>query len=184
MKKIMVPLVISMLFGCGCGQADATAIATPALSMPGTPDQPQEPALPLAYRSADRRSPFEPAGVAVGGGLAVQPDFERAQAPLERFALRELRMVGTLTGRGAVRALIRDPHGRIHALRTGDYLGMDHGRIDAVRAAGLDLIEMVRDGNGGWMQRTRVLALSSERALQSGRALSSTPADDGGGDDS
>ena len=190
MKKTMVSLAALTLSGCGGDLTDATATAVPAPSIRGTPEEQREPAMPSAYRSADRRSPFQPAGVAVDGALAVQPDFGRVKAPLEHFALRELRMVGTLAGRGIVRVLIRDPQGRVHALRTGDYLGSDYGRIEAVGSAGVDLIEMVRDGNGGWMQRARTLALSTERDLSTEHDLTTerdrsiAGTNDGGGHDS
>ena len=112
---------------------------------------------PTAYTSADRRSPFEAAATTHDSAVAP-PDLERARAPLERFALGELRMVGTLAGRATTRALVRDPEGRIHAVRVGDYLGTEHGRIAAVYATGVDVIEVVGHGRH-WLQRPRALAL-------------------------
>ena len=100
---------------------------------------------PAAYTSVDRRSPFKAAATTHDGSVAP-PDFKRAKAPLERFALGELRMVGALGGRATTRALVRDPEGRIHAVRVGDYLGTDHGRIATVDATGVDVIEVVRQG--------------------------------------
>ena len=162
MKKTIVPLAALTLSSCGGDLADWTAIAEAPLPS-ATRTTPLEHTLPApaAYLSADTRSPFQPAVAAVNaeGRLAAQPNFVRTKTSLERFALGELHMVGTLAGRGAMRALIRDPQGRIHALRAGDYLGMDYGRIEAVHATSVDLIETIRDGGGGWMQRARILAL-------------------------
>ena len=162
MKKTIVPLAAWMLSSCSGDLADLTTSAEAPLPS-ATHITPQEQTLPApaAYRSANMHSPFQAAVAAVdaGDGLAAQPDFGRTKAPLERFALGELHMVGTLAGRGAISALIRDPQGRIHALRAGDHLSMDHGRIEAVHATRVDLIEMIRDGGGGWMQRARSLAL-------------------------
>ena len=116
---------------------------------------------PAAYASTDLRSPFQAAaGIRHDHGSAKPPDFERAKTPLEHFALDELRMVGTLAGRNATRALLRDPQGRIHALRVGDHLGRDHGRVTAVYVASVDVIEIVRQGRQ-WLQRPRVIALAA-----------------------
>ena len=171
MKKTMVSLAALTLSGCGGDLTDPTATAVPAPSIRGTPEEQREPAMPSAYRSADRRSPFQPLA---WRSMAPWPCSRISGAPRRRSSisrLRELRMVGTLAGRGIARVLIRDPQGRVHALRTGDYLGSDYGRIEAVGTAGVDLIEMVRDGNGGWMQRARTLALSSERDLTTSAIL-------------
>ena len=152
------------LSSCGGGPADPITAAPPPSALPATPPEQALPA-PAAYRAAHRRSPFQPAVAAKHATAETAgPDFGRSKALLESFALDELHMVGTLAGRGTTRALVRDPQGRVHALRTGDYLGMDHGRIQAVRATGVDLVEIVRNGSGGWTQRARVLALRTSAA--------------------
>ena len=124
---------------------------------PPTTRQGFAPPAPAAYVSADRRSPFK-AAAAIPDGSVAPPDSQRSKTPLERFALGELHMVGTLAGRATTRALVRDPEGRIHALRVGDYLGMDHGRIAAVHPASVEVIETVNQGRH-WLQRPRALAL-------------------------
>ena len=88
-------------------------------------------------------------------------------------------MVGTLAGRGKTLALIRDPSGITHPLAVGDYLGRDHGRITAIRASGIDILELVEDGQGGWTARARAIALNVPRDPADG----SEKTDEGGSEE-
>ena len=161
--------VVATLSSCGGGPIDpsSTVAAPQPRAAPGVREKVLP--APATYRLANRRNPFQPPIAAAHAEEegALRPDMERRKAPLERFALDELQMVGTLAGRGATHALIRDPQGRIHALRPGDFLGMDHGRVATVHAGGVDLVETVRDAKAGWTQRMRhfaVLAAEHSRA--------------------
>ena len=158
-------------FTLGSEDADNLVLAIAAKTYRHLDDLGEPPAVrpglvlpaPAAYGSADRRSPFQAtAGIHHAQGSVAPPDFKRAKAPLEHFALDELRMVGTLAGRTATKALLRDPQGRIHALSIGDRLGTDHGRIAAVYATSVDVIEVVRQGRQ-WLQRPRALALDNNK---------------------
>ena len=120
----------------------------------------------FTYSAADRRSPFEPP-VEVQLTMAeqpqesnVQPDLDRPREALENFDLKDLRMVGTLQGpSGDLYALIRDSSGGIHRVRTGNYMGQNYGRIVGVSETRIELIEIVPNGRGGWVERPRSLTL-------------------------
>ncbi|EAA3799172.1 pilus assembly protein PilP, partial [Salmonella enterica subsp. enterica] len=43
--------------------------------------------------------------------------------------------------------------------KVGDYLGRNHGRVTAVDEAGINVVEIVPDGEGGWLERPRSLTL-------------------------
>ena len=121
------------------------------------------------YRSEGRRDPFSMTKGAASSTAAPIPT--RTRHRLERHPLADLRMVGTLAAAGRRHALIRDPQGGVHRLAVGDHLGLDHGRVQAVRETGLDLVETVYAASGGWMARPRTLAL----AARSDAALGATP---------
>ena len=81
---------------------------------------------------------------------------------LERFDIGQLSMVGTLSRDGTQFALILDSEGGVHPVRTGDYLGRNHGRITQVSEATLRIVEIVSDGAGGWLERSRTVQLTGE----------------------
>lgn len=115
-----------------------------------------------AYRSTALRSPFEPASNVepAPAQAAAQPDVHRPKEPLEHYSLAQLRLVGTLSGRGVAYALLEDPTGEVHPVAVGDHVGSDHGRVDAVRDDAVALVETVADGAGGWIRRQRSLLLA------------------------
>lgn len=55
--------------------------------------------------------------------------------------------------------------GGVHRVRVGDYLGRNNGRIIAINEGKIDVVEIVPDGEGGWLERPRSL---SQRALLKG----------------
>ncbi|MBD3640197.1 pilus assembly protein PilP [Marinobacter sp.] len=124
----------------------------------------------FTYSAADRRAPFEPP-VDVQLTMVddqpvsdVEPDLDRPREVLENFDLKELSMVGTLQGpTGNLFALIRDSSGGIHRVRSGNYMGQNYGRIVGVSETRIELIEIVPNGSGGWVERPRSLSLDEEQ---------------------
>jgi type IV pilus assembly protein PilP len=55
-------------------------------------------------------------------------------------------------------ALVRGAGG-VHRIRIGDYLGRNHGKIIAINEAKIDVLEIVPDGEGGWLERPRSMTL-------------------------
>ncbi len=123
----------------------------------------------FAYSAADRRSAFE-APVDVQLTMVdqqpesnIEPDLDRPKEVLENFSLNELQMVGTLGGTGSsLFALIADNTGGIHRVRAGNYLGTSYGRIIGVGDSRVELIEIVPNGRGGWVERPRSLSMDEE----------------------
>jgi type IV pilus assembly protein PilP len=90
----------------------------------------------------------------------VEPDLDRPREVLENFDLKSLTMVGTLQGvGGGLFALIRDGSGGIHRVRSGNYMGQNYGRIVGISETRIELIEIVPNGRGGWVERPRSLSL-------------------------
>ncbi|MGH8232809.1 MAG: pilus assembly protein PilP [Rhodanobacteraceae bacterium] len=116
------------------------------------------------YQDQDKRDPFEPAppqaNVNDMGG--PHPDQNRPREPLEAFPLDSLKMVGTIGTKGSVEALIKDPQGVIHQVRVGDYMGQNYGHVMQVTGSEVDLVELVPNGSGGWMERDASVALGDK----------------------
>jgi type IV pilus assembly protein PilP len=122
------------------------------------------PYQPFAYSAGNMRSPFEPPQriQPVDPARAtsnVRPDRNRVKQYLEQFAIGNLKMVGTLSREAAFFALIEDPNGGVHRVAPGDYMGTDHGRVHAVAEGRIEMVEIVADGAGGWVERARTVSL-------------------------
>ena len=120
---------------------------------------------PAAYQTGSGRSPFEPPAFGVGpspqhGAGRIAPDFGRPQQPLEAFPASALVMVGTIAKGAIRRGLVVDGDGGVHEVRSGNYLGQDHGRVQRVGEAAIEFVEILPDGGGGWVERNRSLALA------------------------
>tara|TARA_B110000503_G_scaffold8911_1_gene12145 strand:- start:37237 stop:37449 length:213 start_codon:yes stop_codon:yes gene_type:complete len=68
-------------------------------------------------------------------------------------------MVGTLAKEGRVWALISDEDGRVHRVKTGNYIGKNFGVITAVNDFDIEIMETVPDGKSGWINRPRTMAM-------------------------
>ncbi|MFL1403969.1 pilus assembly protein PilP [Marinobacter sp. M1N3S26] len=123
----------------------------------------------FTYSAADRRAPFEPPVDVQLTMLddtpesTVEPDLDRPKEVLENYGLTELEMVGTLTSaNGNLFALIEDADGGIHRVRNGNYMGANYGRIVGISETRVELLEIVPNGQGGWVERPRSLSLEDE----------------------
>ena len=119
------------------------------------------------YQASELRSPFQPSNggapddiLAESSNSGVRPDSNRPREALEAFPLDTLRMVGTLDQDGESWALVRTNDGTIHRVQPGNHLGQNHGRIVNVTEYEIELVEIVPDGLGGWVERQASLALS------------------------
>lgn len=85
---------------------------------------------------------------------------ERARAPqwLERYALSQLELVGSLQ-QGADRLALVRAEQRIHTVRLGQYLGPHSGRVVGLDERSLTLRELYQDEAGQWQQRLVKLEL-------------------------
>lgn len=116
------------------------------------------------YSAVAIRSPFEAPQLAVAsdsdyGRSTVAPDETRPKEFLESINFAALSMVGTMEKDGVIWALVDDGAGGIHRVRTGNYLGKNHGRIVGLSRSKIDVVEIVPDGKNGWVERPRTLAL-------------------------
>ena len=170
MKYLLLALVASLLSGCS-GSSDTSDLRR---FMEETQNRPRGRIEPIpvfkpyeffSYSAAGLRSPFElpvldDAEMVIATSDNVRPDNDRPREHLEQFPLGSLSMVGTLQGRdGVLWVLIKDGSGSVVRVREGYYMGQNHGRIVALNEHRINLIEIVPNGLGGWIERPRTLAL-------------------------
>ncbi len=119
----------------------------------------------FVYKDQDLRDPFDLSSEELeqAANTGPHPDQNRPREPLESFPLDSLKMSGTLGLGKAMEGLIRDPDGVVHRVRVGNYLGQNFGRITSVGEDHIELVELVPNGNGGWMERPQQIALGDTK---------------------
>ena len=160
-KVFLLAGAAAALAGCS-GQSDLHDWVAQEKAKRGTPIPP----LPVIktfetfiYNDQDKRDPFSPSADELNENKGPRPDEGRARQPLEAFSLDSLKMVGTIGGGTGMEALIKDPGGVIHRVQANEYMGQNYGRITAINSDRVDLVELVSNGNGGWMERPASIAL-------------------------
>jgi type IV pilus assembly protein PilP len=113
------------------------------------------------YKDQEQRDPFTTSAEEQEqtANAGPHPDQDRAREPLEAFPLDGLRMAGTLGLAKAIEGLVRDPDGVVHRVHAGNYLGQNYGRITGISEDHIELVELVPNGSGGWMERQATIAL-------------------------
>lgn len=162
-------LVVALLAGCAKGTRDLEEKLAEIRARQGAPVEPL-PAMrefpPFPYTAFELRDPFAPFSdddnAPSGGGAGPKPDPDRPKEYLESFPLDSLDMVGTLGTVNDLTALLKDPDGVVHRLRSGNYIGQNDGQITAIFEDRIELVELVSNGNGGWIERPASIALDDE----------------------
>ena len=122
----------------------------------------------FSYSASLLRSPFQPPVAvepmkAMVKGKRVMPDFDRPKELLEEFSIDALTMVGTLSRPGnKLFSLIRDNKAGIHRVSIGNYMGRNHGRVVEITDIKIDVVELIPDGEEGWVERPRAIVLKSD----------------------
>ena len=162
-------LALTLLAGCTGDNRDLERWVQEMRQRPPAPIEPIpeiETPEPVTYDAYELRDPFmrDAAGATAqtSSGTGPRPDPDRRREFLERFPLDALDMVGTIELNDRTFGLVEDVEGTIHRVREGNYLGQNHGRILQVTPTAIEVMELVPDGTGGWMEREARIALSEQ----------------------
>lgn len=170
-RRFCVLLIVMAATGCArsisSSPGDAPNLEKWVVDVQARPAPPLDP-LPVMqqfetfeYAAQTLRDPFSDAwSNADSGGL--RPDPNRRKETLEQYPLDSLDMVGTI-GKGAgLIALVMAPDKVTYRVRPGAYLGQSDGRITGVHEDRIELVELVPDGAGGWLERPASIALEDQ----------------------
>ena len=113
------------------------------------------------YAATGMRDPFSPS-IEEEVESGPRPDQNRPRDPLESFPLDALDMVGTLGFGNDLTALVKDPDGVIHQIRADNYMGQNFGRVTGIAEDRIELVELIPNGVGGWIERQASIALDDE----------------------
>ena len=167
-SSLMLVVGFSLLAGCGADGdfSDLRAYMDEVRARPKGSIEPLptfKPYESFTYRASSLRSPFQsPVKIDVvtrqKGSAEIKPDETRVKQFLEGFNIETFEMVGTLRNERELYALVNGAGG-VHRVKVGDYLGRNHGKILAIDESKIDVMEIVPDGEGGWLERPRSLSL-------------------------
>jgi len=164
-------VAILLLAGCGSEQEELQQWmeqqrreAKPSVE----PLSPPKKFDPQPYASTDGVEPFSPQKLTVAlKQEARQPnsmlaaEFNRRKEPLEAFPLDSMTMVGSVIKNGRHFALLRVDN-LLYQVKTGDYLGLNYGKITAITETDVSLREIVQDAAGEWIERPGALQLQGK----------------------
>jgi type IV pilus assembly protein PilP len=168
MKKLALAFIALTITGCYDDTSELKAhIATVQANTPRSIEpMPEVPVFDhFDYSAGTLRSPFdEPRPEAIQEKIqqmsgCLSPDPRRRKQPLEKFALSDLSMRGTLGELGITWALVEASDATLHRVAVGNYLGLYNGRITGVNQDNVKVIELIPDGAGCWVERETVVAM-------------------------
>ncbi len=119
----------------------------------------------ISYSAEALRSPFVvPKPEAIQEKMqqmsgCLSPDPRRRKQPLEKYALSDLVMRGTLGELDITWALVEASDATLHRIAVGGYVGLYNGRITDVNQDSVKVIELIPDGAGCWVERETVVAM-------------------------
>ena len=162
-------LILGAVMLGGCNQSEFSDLqvfmeetrARPAGAIEPLPEV--KPYEAFTYGASSLRSPFQPPvridlAQRERGSQDIRPDEDRTRQFLEGFNIEGFEMVGVLSNQQGMQALVRGA-GSVHRVKIGVYLGRNHGRVTSIEEGRVDVVEIVPDGEGGWLERPRTLSL-------------------------
>ena len=167
--RILVLIILAFVSGCFDDTSDITVHMEQVKATTSSQIDPMPEVHPYNhydYSAFDLRSPFSlPKPEAIQQKIqqmsgCLSPDPRRRKQPLEKFALGDLTMRGTMGDDGVLWALMEASDFTLHRVSIGSYLGLFDGHITEVSAKSVKLVELTPDGAGCWVERETVLKIA------------------------
>jgi len=167
--RILVLIALTFLSGCYDDTSDLSEHMQQVQATTTSRIEPMPEVHPYNhydYSAFDLRSPFSlPKPEAIQQKIqqmsgCLSPDPRRRKQPLEKFALGDLTMRGTLGDDGVLWALMEASDFTLHRVSIGSYLGLFDGRITEVSAKSVKLVELAPDGAGCWVERETIMKIA------------------------
>lgn len=167
-KLFLIAIASVAIAGCETSSESVEHKMQEIRNKPPLPVEPPPPYVPVpsyAYDGYKYKSPFLPTSIAkeltLMAGKRVYPNLSRVRDELESFDLEDLRMKGVMRGNG-VAALVQTPLGEVKQVRIGNYMGKNFGRVIRITDNQIDLLEVVPNGQDGYIERPRTLILRTD----------------------
>ena len=161
-NAVLVAMACCTLAACTSDTKEVEAWVSEVKARPAPPLDP----LPVMkqfetfeYSAEGIRDPFAVPVPDRDSGSGLRPDPDRRKEALEAYPLDGLNMVGTIGGGGSLIGLVLAPDRVTYRVRPGHYLGQNDGRITGIFEDRIEMVELVPDGAGGWLERQAKIAL-------------------------
>lgn len=160
-RMLILVIMITGSSACGTDNSDLREYISHVKKKPPRPIEPiPEFEIPEKFtfpEDTKRRSPFKPLEVEDTKDIGA-PDVNRPRQPLEAFPLDSLKFVGIFKVGKTTWGLISQPSGLISRVKSGDYMGKNHGQIIRITDDKIMLEETVQV-SGKWQKRSTILKL-------------------------
>lgn len=110
----------------------------------------------VVYNGHLRRSPFSEEAQLAGSAKPANTN------PLQAYSLNMLRLLGTVTEKGATVAYITTPDNMVYRIQVGDIIGDHHGKVVSIQPGMVNVMELDTDNPDAKMQRIVSLKLREE----------------------
>jgi type IV pilus assembly protein PilP len=176
--RLLLLSIVFLLAGCFDDTSDLTAYMEDVKNNTNNYIEPMPEISPFNhfdYSAQSLRSPFvAPKPEAIQEKMqqmagCLSPDPRRRKQPLEKYALGDLTMRGTLGELGITWALVEASDKSLHRVSVGQYLGLYNGRITEVNQENIKVIELIPDGAGCWVERETVISMVDAKAEGQGK---------------
>jgi len=162
---LMLACLCALLAGCSPSTKELEAWVQEVKARPAPPLDP----LPVMkqfetfeYAAQGLRDPFSAPVPDREAGNGKGPDPNRRKEALEAYPLDSLTMVGTIGSGSGLVALLMAPDKVTYRVSPGNYVGQNDGRITGVFPDRIEIVELVPDGAGGWLERQAKVALEEK----------------------
>ncbi|RJG42353.1 pilus assembly protein PilP [Motilimonas pumila] len=171
MKNLLIVALSTVLLGCQANSDDLNVYVANVKSKtyPINDKIPTIQEIAISpYAGGTMRKPFsiprpeEASDINSSPRTCPRPNLNRQKQPLEKFSVDNLFMRGTIELDSHLWALVEVSGGDVHRVKSGYYLGLNHGRIINVEKDTINLLELVPDEEGCWQEQTTQLTLVSE----------------------
>ena len=163
---VLIALAVLGLAACGGDMDELDEYINTVKARPGGRIEPLPEITPYEVFTyvADNdgvRSPFLPdTPQAAGPAGGTRPDPDRPREYLEQYSLDTLNMVGTMDIGDTSYGLVQTADGLIHRVLPGNYMGQNDGRITGIDESKIELVEIISDGIGGYIERDAAISLT------------------------
>jgi type IV pilus assembly protein PilP len=156
---IIVLCITAAISGCSKKEQPSAIAPATVVKQPVKPVQKQVsstvkltvPAQGNQFDFSSKKDPFKPLVIAKAVTAPTPADLKKALLgglPIHSFDVSQFRLIGIITGGKENQAMVVDPNGKGYVLKSGMSIGKNDGRIVAISAGGVDVLEQFKDDNG------------------------------------